>query len=66
MADAPESAHARKKRGRSELASLASTAHRRMTRLYAQVEEDWLDGAGADLDKDLTKAASKLRKAGHS
>jgi CHAD domain-containing protein len=66
MSDAPESAHGPKKRGRSELASLASTARRRMTRLYAEVEKHWLDGAGAELDKDLSKAASSIREAGHA
>jgi CHAD domain-containing protein len=66
MSDAPENAHGPKKRGGSELASLASTARRRMTRLYGEVEKQWLDGAGARLDKNLTKAASSIRKAGHA
>jgi CHAD domain-containing protein len=66
MSDAPESAHGPKKRGPSELASLASTARRRMTRLYAEVEKHWLDGAGAKLDKNLTQAASSIREAGHA
>ncbi len=65
MSDVPESAHAsRKRRAGSELAALASTARRRMTRLYAQSEQRWRGAEGAELDEALAQAASTLRKAG--
>jgi CHAD domain-containing protein len=48
----------------SELASLAVRALQRLTRLYAEVERDWLGEAGAGLDESLATVASTLREAG--
>jgi len=52
-------------RGRgSELDSLASSARRRLTQLYREVEQSWLGEAGAGLEKALAQVASAMRKAG--
>ncbi len=66
MAEAPERSRTSRRRvPRSELASLASSARRRLPQLYAQVEQRCFGRAGDKLDKALDRMASTLRAKGH-
>jgi CHAD domain-containing protein len=64
MTETPESTPPppRRRRG-SELDSLASSARRRLTQLYRQVEQGWRGEAGAELEEALDRVASAMRKA---